>query len=629
MRQISLWLATFFALTLAACAPQAERIASAAAPREEPVWAFEASDLAVDPAFKFGRLANGMRYVIRPNATPRGTALVRMDIATGSLDEADNERGFAHFVEHMAFNGSTNVPEGEMVRLLEREGLAFGADTNASTGFEATTYALDLPRSSLALMNTALMLMRETASELKFAPEAVERERGVIFSEMRDRNSWQLRNTMEQMRFLHPRARFPERFAIGTTETLTAASAKTLKAFWRREYVPSQTTVIVIGDFDPALVEAAIVSRFGSWVPAPAEPQPSAGPVEVKPDERTGISIDPALSERVTASRHGPWLDEPDTVAQRRENVLRQIGYSIVNRRLQSVARRADPPFRGAGFGTSEVFRAGRTTNLLVDTVDGTWPRGLAAAAIEYRRALKFGFTRAEVDEQIANLRTAAQDGAASAGTRSHGALANAVFALLRDDLTPATPESSLARLESYIAEINPKRVLAALKREAVSLKQPLLRFQGRKPPAGGEQAIRAAWASTMRRDLGRSAASSNASFAYSQFGPPGEVASDSREAALGIRQLRFANGVRLNIKRTDLEKDRVHVRLALDGGEMLNTRENPLATEMVSVLPAGGLGKHSADELEIDPRRPHRRHRIFGGRRRILRRRPDHAARS
>ena len=211
-------------LSLSACAPQVERIASAAAQparlpavaRAKPVWAFEASDIPVDPAYRFGRLDNGMRYVIRQNATPKGTALVRMEVAAGSLDEGDDERGFAHFIEHMSFNGSTHVPEGEMVRLLEREGLAFGADTNASTSFEQTTYMLDLPRADPALLGTALMLMRETASELTFDPQAVTRERGVVLSERRDRNTWQLRNLEAQMAFLNPGARYARRLPIGT-----------------------------------------------------------------------------------------------------------------------------------------------------------------------------------------------------------------------------------------------------------------------------------------------------------------------------------------------------------------------------------------------------------------------------
>ena len=207
-------------LTLSSCAPQLERVAAVSAPRERPVWAFEASDVPVDPAWRFGRLANGMRYAIRENATPRGTAAVRMEIAAGSLDEGESERGYAHFIEHMAFNGSTNVPEGEMVRLLERKGLAFGADTNAETSFDRTTYRLDLPNNDPDLLGTALMLMRETASELAIAPEAVARERGVVLSEMRDRNTWQLRNAEDQMAFLNPGALYARRLPIGTAETL-------------------------------------------------------------------------------------------------------------------------------------------------------------------------------------------------------------------------------------------------------------------------------------------------------------------------------------------------------------------------------------------------------------------------
>jgi zinc protease len=582
---------------LSACAPQAERLASAARPR--PVWGFLQSDIPPEPDYRFNRLPNGLRYIIRRNATPKGTAMVRLEIAAGSLDESPAERGFAHFVEHMAFNGSTNVPEGEMVRLLERNGLAFGADTNASTGFEATTYMLDLPRADPKLLDVALMLMRETASELTITPEAVARERGVILAEMRDRNTWQTRNAMSQAKFLHPLALYPDRFPIGVAETISGATADALREFWRREYVPEHATVIVIGDFDPAVVEKAIIARFGSWQPQPFAEQPGPGPIDTQSAGRTEIYIDPALSERVTASRHGNWVDGPDTAAQRRENLLRQIGYAIVNRRFLRIVRQPDPPFRGAGFGTGDVFRAGRTTNLIVDTIDGRWRRGLIAAGIEYRRALQYGFTAGEVAEQVANIRTSSQDAAASAETRSNGALMGAVFDLLRNDIVPGSPQGSLQRLEAFIPQITPEAVHEAMTRETVPLKDPLLRFQGRREPQGGAEAIRAAWDEAMRAPLTRGAEITSSGFAYNDFGPPGTVTSDVVEPALGIRQVRFANGVRLNLKKTDIEADKVLVQVSVDGGDMLNTRENPLATQMVSTLPVGGLGKHSQDELQ------------------------------
>ncbi|MEO0031850.1 MAG: hypothetical protein RIS94_1608 [Pseudomonadota bacterium] len=582
------------ALLLAACAAQPAHLAA-----PKPVWAFQQSDLPPDPAFRFGRLDNGMRFIIRRNATPPGTAQVRLDIDAGSLNEREGERGFAHFVEHMAFNGSAHVPEGEMVRLLERDGLAFGADTNAQTSFEQTLYQLDLPRTDPALLDTALMLMRETAGELAFTPEAVARERGVVLSELRDGQGYALDAWKDQVAFLYPRATYPRRLPIGTVESLNAATSETLRAFWSREYVPAKATLVVVGDFDPAAAEQAIRAHFDSWQPHPETPRPEEGKVQRSYRGKTDIWIAPALSERVTASRHGPWLDERDTIASRRLNLLRQIGYGIVNRRFLRMTRQATPPFRGAGFGTSDVFHIGRTTNLVVDTEDKGWRTGLTAATRALHQALAQGFTAEEVAEQVANIRTALENAAAGADTRSNGALVQAALALVRDDQVPTTPQSGLARFTAFAPSITPAAVLAALKTEAVPLDAPLLRFQGRTAPTGGAHALRAAWNAAAGTSAQDAFAPAKGPFAYTDFGPAGAIVADTREPVLGIREVRFANGVRLNLRHTDLDRDRIAIRLSVDGGELLATRANPLAVEMASLLPQGGLGKHSQDDLQ------------------------------
>jgi zinc protease len=320
------------------CLALAVLAAPVAAAQPRPLWAFEQSDLPLDPAFRFGVLPNGMRYVIRHNATPKGTGEVRLQIETGSLHERDEERGFAHFVEHMAFNGSAHVPEGEMVKLLEREGLAFGADTNASTSFEHTLYMLSLPRADAKLLDTALMLMRETAGELAFDPAAVERERGVVLSELRDGQGYALENTKDQIAFFYPEAHYRDRLPIGTVKSLKGATAEALKAFWAREYVPAKATLIVVGDFDVAAVEAAIHARFADWPARAPTARPDEGRVLPEQQGEARIHLDPALSERVTVSRHGLWRDEPDTAEQRRVNLLRQIGYGVINRRFQRLS---------------------------------------------------------------------------------------------------------------------------------------------------------------------------------------------------------------------------------------------------------------------------------------------------
>jgi len=581
-------------LALAACAPNPHSLASAG-----PAWTIEESDLPVDPAFRFGELPNGMRYILRSNATPPGQGQVRLHIDAGSNSEHDDELGYAHFVEHMAFNGSTRVPEGEMVKLLEREGLAFGADTNASTNFDFTLYKLDLPRNDPALLDTALMLMRETASELTITQEAVERERGVIFSEKRVRDTYALRNLMDSLNFFYPGAHFVQRLPIGTDETLNAANSDKLRAFYSRIYTPSNATLIVVGDFDLDMVEAEIRKHFASWEAAPAPPKPDVGPVDPALSGQTDIYIDPALSERTTISRNGPWLDEPDTAENRRIGLLRRIGYGIVNRRLQRIANGDDPPFRGAGFGTGEVFEVGRTTNLVVDTGDGEWAKGLEAAIATYRSAMVHGFTQAEVNEQLANIRTSLENNVAGAATRNNSTHMAAALALVQDEQIPTTPESALERFESYAGEITPAAVMAALQQEALPLIDPLVRFEGRTPPEGGEERLRAVVEEAFAAPVTTPEELMVDQFGYSDFGPPGTVVEDRIDPRLGIRELRFANGLRLNLKRTELKRDRISFQLNVDGGAMLDTVNNPLATAMVSLLPKGGLGKHGFDELQ------------------------------
>ena len=576
----------------------AKTAATATAAAASP-WPFAESDLPLDPGFRFGTLPNGMRYIVRANATPAGQGMVQMWVHQGSLAEHDDEVGWAHFIEHMAFNGSTHVPEGEMVKLLEREGLAFGADTNAQTGFDSTIYKLDLPRNDPKLLDTALTLMRETASELTFDPQAVNREKGVILSEKRVRDTFAYRDTVDQLAFAYPGSKFASRLPIGTAASVQGADAAGLKALWQRLYRPQDVAVIVVGDFDAAKVEAAIKAHFADWRAPAAQPQPDPGPLDFALAGKTDIYLDPALPERVTVSRTGPYQDEPDTAANRQQQLLRQIGYGIVNRRLQRLARAGDPPFRSAGLGTGDVFKAGRTTSLVVDAGEGEWQRGLAAAEGEYRRALEFGFTPAEVAEQVANFRTAQENAAAGAATRSNASFVALALSLLSDKRIPTTPESSLERFNAFAPRITPEAVLAALKYELVPLDDPLIRFEGRTAPEGGAEALRAAWNAGMAEPLAKQDDARLADFAYTDFGPPGRVVSDKVEPLLGIREIVFANGLKLNLKPTALQKDRILVSLNIDGGQMLDTKEHPLATAMVNVLPVGGLGKHSYDELQ------------------------------
>ncbi len=562
-------------------------------------WPFAASDLPVDPAYRFGVLGNGMRFIIRPNGTPEAQGMVYLWINSGSLGEDEDQQGYAHFVEHMAFNGTTNVPEGEMIRLLERDGLAFGADTNASTGFDKTIYKLSLPRNEEALLDTALMLMRETAGEILFEPEAVAREIGVIQSERRVRDTYQLSNQLDQFDFLFPGSQLTNRWIGGTDETIDNATSERLRDYYERFYRPDNAAVIVVGDFEPDAVEGLIRRYFADWSADPVEPPASSGPILFDHQGETDIFIDPALSEAINITRHGEYFDRPDTIATRQERILRQIGYAIINRRMQSIGREEDPPFRAAGMNTAAVFKDARSTSLVVQAAEGEWQRGLAAAQAEFRQALEFGFTAAEVAEQVANLRASIEANAAGAETFSHNSHMNNALTLLDVGQVPTTPQSGLERFEAFAPLINADAVLQALRADIVMLDNPLIRFTGRSAPEGGTEALRVAWDAGMAADLTQREEEELAEFAYTEFGIAGSVVSDEIEPQLGIRTIRFANGLMLNLKQTELQEDRISVQLNIDGGDMLNTREEPLAAAMTSSLIAGGLGAHTLDELQ------------------------------
>ena len=569
------------------------------APPATAEWAFEQSDLAAEDGYVFGRLGNGVRYIIRQNDRPEGTALVRMDVAAGRLDERDDERGLAHFVEHMAFNGSTNVPEGEMVKLLERLGLAFGADTNAATAFDYTQYRLDLPRNEEELLDTALMLMRETASELLFEVDAVERERGVLLAERRDRTDYQRLNGADLIDFAFPGSRFSNRYPVIDREDVATASAATLRGFWERNYIPSKTTLVVVGDFDPALVEAKIKARFADWQAVGGEPQPDAGPSNPDYKGATDIYLDPALDEQVVVFRNGAHIDEPDTLAARKQALLRGIGTEIVNRRLRRLALSDDPPFRGAAFGTGDVFETARQTSLTVNAIEGQWQRGVAAAIAEYRRALQYGFSEAELQEQLARYRTGFENAVASADTRSNASFVNAALGLSRNERVPVSPQDRLAYFEAMAGTATPEAVLAAIRDYGLPLDEALIRFRGRTAPEGGEQTLRAAFDMAMAAPVTPPDLTEAAEFAYTDFGTPGTVVTDETGEELGIRRIRFANAVMLNLKRTALEDERVRVAVTLDGGSLLDTREEPLKTALVGLIESGGLGEHSIDQLQ------------------------------
>jgi len=560
-------------------------------------WGVALTDVTPDPAIRYGKLPNGMRYAIRRNAVPKGAGALRLQFEFGSIGEAEGERGLAHFIEHMAFNGSTNVPEGEMIKILERQGLKFGPDTNAATGFDSTTYMLDVPSADDAHLDTAMMLMREVAGEVRFDPKAVDRERGVILGERRARDTFQLHQAEDQIGFQLPGTLYPKRFPIGTEAVLKTASAATLRNLYHRYYRPEYATLVFVGDADPALIEARIRTTFSSWKGVgPAGTALPRGTVDLKRPTQYDTFVDPAVATTVTMTSFRPWASPPDTTTDRRNELVKSLAIGMFNRRIARLASLPGSVLLGGGMNDGKTEDAALNTSLVIAAKDGAWKDALTATEQELRRALQHGFSSAELDLQRAEMLGALKASVAQADARSHQALASAILQTIGDPDFVTTPAYRLALFDQSAKSITPDQVNTVF-RGLWSGSAPLIHIAAKEQV--DTRLVAATFADSAKFAVAAPKAQAAVAFGYDNFGPPGRIVEDKSIADLGIRTIRFANNVRLNIKRTDFEVGKVAFSIRMAGGQLALPYDKPGVGMMVSALSSlAATGKHSLDEI-------------------------------
>jgi len=572
--------------------------APAGAERTQP-WNAETSDLEPDASIIYGRLPNGLRYAIRPNHRPQNQVLVRMTIDFGSAAEAENEQGLAHFIEHMAFNGSTNVPEGEMVKMLERLGLSFGADTNASTGYTQTQYKLDLPKADPRLIERALFLMRETAREISFNPAAVDRERGVILAEKSARENFGFQSVRAANTLFYPNTFFATRYPIGTAEVIQTASAERMRALYRKFYRPDRIKIIVVGPVDPVAIERELVAKFADWrVDAP----PLGAIDQCSLDTERALTaqsfVHPEISESMRVQQFLQDKRRPDTIERAMVELKMSIANAIISRRMARRSREEDIPFLGGGvnfnFGLCDQYA---TIGYGVTGKDGSWRSLLAFTEQTVRQAVEYGFEESEIAEQIKGLDAQYENAAKDEGTESSAAIANALVSLDEDVYNSDRYRQLLWR------QIRPFITQAAINAEFAfwfrQMDRPQIFLTTKQSAAIPEDEIIAAYAASVGTAIAAPMARATSRFAYTDFGSAGAVVADKTIADLGIRTIRFANGVLLNLKKTDFEDNRVRYSLRIDGGQLHFGKENAvLALLMSATYVSGGLEAHDIEDL-------------------------------
>ena len=377
-------------------------------------WAQEPqTELPFDPEVRRGTLGNGLTYYVKVNPEPPDRIQLRLGVRAGSVLEQESERGLAHFLEHMAFNGTASFAGNEIIDYLESIGSAFGPDLNAYTSFDETVYLLELPTDA-DVVAKGFDILSEWAYAMTLDPDEVERERGVVLEEWRLGQGADQRIRDRQFPVLFGDSRYSVRLPIGLPEVIETASADDLRGFYERWYRPDLMAVVAVGDLDPDEMEALIREHFAPPPEGAAEfprayrPDPSTDrtqfPVPAHADLRVNVATDPEVNLTTLYIYHKiPAQIGHDRAAYRRL-LVDSLFARMLNARLYERGREADPPFLAAGSGRSLLVGDAATLYMAAYVDKDRIPRGLDTLLEEMQRAVQHGFTATELEREKANM---------------------------------------------------------------------------------------------------------------------------------------------------------------------------------------------------------------------------------
>lgn len=588
-------------LALQLLSPPATGRADASACRSTD-WPHQGSDLAPDPALIFGRLDNGLRYVLQANKEPKNRVALYLNVQAGSLNETEEQRGLAHFLEHMLFNGTRHYPPGTLVEYFQSIGMGFGGDTNAHTGYDETVYNLLLPGNDPKVVEEGLRVLADYARGALLLPAEVDKERGIILSEKRSRDSAAARVAKEQLKFEFAGSLVASRDPIGLEEVIKGADSARLRAYYDRWYRPDNMIVVMVGDMDTKTVEPLLKSAFEHLAAAgEAGPCPDYGRVEESglevlffPEQELGTtSLSLSTTYNVESRTH--------TRDWEAEQLRRYLAMTMLENRLRSLEQRPGShlaqPRAQAGFFVRRFGYAILTARTDADQ----WRHGLATLQTTLAQALKDGFGEAELVRAKKQVAALLEKAVQTAATRDSRELAETIIRKLNDDEVVQSPAQETELYAPMLEKMELAEVNGALRR-LWDRPRRLVEVAGATPPEltpdkGGEL-IRAAWQAREKEPLSPWVEERPVAFPYLPSPDGGlTVVSQEEHAAIGVTTTVLDGGVRLNCKRTDFQANQILLSVQFGGGR--NAEPAPgLAQLAEAVSRESGIGQLSRVQL-------------------------------
>jgi zinc protease len=527
-----------------------------------------------DPALVKGELENGLRYIVRKHANPPGKAIVWMHVSSGSLNETAKQRGLAHYLEHLAFNGSENFPPGQVVPFFQSLGMTFGRDQNAFTNMTQTVYQLTLPRADEEILGKGMMFFSDIVSKLSLLPKEVEAEKQIILEERRRGLSGRQRAGEVVMKRTTPGSIYGERNTIGTEETIRGATQEDFKDYYGKWYTASNATVMVVADAEPADVVKVIKEKFGG---APKRPRPVDQAVGIKAYDRSFavVATDPEIrGESLDITWVMPPKAPTTTVAGYRSDLVLRLGEQAFNRRMGDKEAKGGVSFAGARVSARNqngvMYEAGISGRA---ASSGKWKPALEEMSLELQRGRAFGFSERELSDVKQDMVTNAERAVETEGTVQASQLIGRLNGAVGSEEPVMSPKQRLDLLKELLPKITGEEVA---KRFAEEFEPKAVAFVAVMPTGEGvptEEQLLDIGTKALAVKPSQESESVHGVTSLMKEAPTGGTITESTEhAATQVHQAWLGNGARVNYRFMDQQKNQVSINISLIGGELLES---------------------------------------------------------
>ena len=563
-----------------------------------------------DPAVRTGQLENGMKYYIRHNDKQKGLADFYIIHNVGAIQEDDNQQGLAHFLEHMAFNGTNNLPGKMLIEWCEKVGIKFGANLNAGTSWDYTQYLIkDVPVSRQGVVDTAMLILHDWSHFITLDHDEIDKERGVIQEELRTRDGASWRSTINLLKTLFKGTKYEHRNLIGHLDGLQSFTYDDIKSFYDKWYRPDYQAVVIVGDIDAEKVEAQVKSLMAD-IPAPAADAATKEVIIVPDNKEPIVSIfeDPEMLEsEISLFIKRPALPDyvRNTVQAEMLSLINSLGGTMANARLSEIAMKPNAPFTNAHIGNGGVGICPTLDGLTVGvgTKDGELMKGFEAALVELERIRRHGFTEGEFERAKAQVLRREEQAYNNRNDRMNGQYVNRYLSAFRRN--SAFPDAELewkmdsaiiAQLPlvainqtfaSYITDHNNVVIVNAPKKEGVVNPTEAQILEAIAKVKGSE--IAPYQDNTVKEPL----IAPNAKLKGSK------VKKSGANATLGTTEWTLKNGVKVVVKPTTFKADEVQIQMVSQAGISCLSDEDYNTGKYLSLVTSQmGLSKFSATEL-------------------------------